>query len=284
MKKFILSIATALFVVGAANAQVGIGTTTPDANSILHIDANDKGMLIPRLTNAERDNSLADNDALTPNLNNVPAGLMIYNTNEGGFQYFTGGNTGIWKAIVTTDQLVGGGSNDGAVRLDGQNGLISDKPVFAVPTGTAETNWVTITYNGDLAFSTASTNWPAQANLDGMGNLVNDSDFFSINTSRFKENPVDGQVHIWRVTVSWTKSGNNSGGLECRLFNPTSLFQTVNTAVVPGNNNGSSTFVLFSIADVNSIGLGYQIQLRHQLQQTVTMTVENIARISLFKN
>jgi uncharacterized protein (TIGR02145 family) len=54
------------------NAQVGIGTTTPDASSILDVDAspaNDKGFLPPRLTTAQR-------DAIA-----TPAeGLMIYNT------------------------------------------------------------------------------------------------------------------------------------------------------------------------------------------------------------
>jgi len=32
-----------------AAGQVGIGTTTPDPASILHIQSTDKGLLIPRL-------------------------------------------------------------------------------------------------------------------------------------------------------------------------------------------------------------------------------------------
>ena len=38
----------------AARAQVGVGTTTPDAKSALDIRATDKGLLIPRLTAAQR--------------------------------------------------------------------------------------------------------------------------------------------------------------------------------------------------------------------------------------
>ena len=36
-------------------AQVGIGTTNPDDSSILDITSNSKGLLIPRVTTAQRD-------------------------------------------------------------------------------------------------------------------------------------------------------------------------------------------------------------------------------------
>ena len=39
---------------GTARAQVGIGTATPDAKAALDIRATDRGLLIPRLTAAQR--------------------------------------------------------------------------------------------------------------------------------------------------------------------------------------------------------------------------------------
>ncbi|GGD90178.1 ice-binding family protein [Planktosalinus lacus] len=49
-------------------SQVGIGTITPDASSILDVSSNSKGLLMPRLSTAQRDAIL------------LPAsGLMIYN-------------------------------------------------------------------------------------------------------------------------------------------------------------------------------------------------------------
>jgi len=36
-------------------SQVGIGTTTPDASSVLDITATDAGLLVPRLTTTQRD-------------------------------------------------------------------------------------------------------------------------------------------------------------------------------------------------------------------------------------
>lgn len=50
-------------------SQIGIGTTLPDASSVLDISSNSKGLLMPRLTTVQR-------DAIS-----LPAtGLMIYNT------------------------------------------------------------------------------------------------------------------------------------------------------------------------------------------------------------
>jgi hypothetical protein len=60
-------------------AQVGIGTTTPDASSILDVSSSSKGLLMPRLTTAERDN-----------ISQPAAGLMIFNTTLNDVQLFTG--------------------------------------------------------------------------------------------------------------------------------------------------------------------------------------------------
>jgi len=53
-------------------AQVGINTTSPNGATILDIVSNQKGILIPRLTDTDRDTYLADNDALTV----PPAGVV----------------------------------------------------------------------------------------------------------------------------------------------------------------------------------------------------------------
>ena len=82
-------------------AQVGINTTTPDASSMLDINATDKGLLIPRIS--------------IPNLNatapvTAPAtSLLVYNTNATtgiGFHYWDGakwtpftGGTSHWTKV-----------------------------------------------------------------------------------------------------------------------------------------------------------------------------------------
>lgn len=61
-------------------SQVGIGTTTPDASSMLDIESSTSGLLIPRMTEAQRLGITA------------PAnGLLVYQTNtSSGFWYYNG--------------------------------------------------------------------------------------------------------------------------------------------------------------------------------------------------
>jgi hypothetical protein len=71
---FILLLSTISF------SQVGIGTASPSASSLLDITATDAGLLIPRMLQSERD---AIQDPAT--------GLMVYQTNNtSGFYYYDG--------------------------------------------------------------------------------------------------------------------------------------------------------------------------------------------------
>jgi len=58
MNKIFVSLFVTLFSAFAANAQVGIGTTTPDASAQLEVLSTSKGLLVPRMTLAQR-NSIA---------------------------------------------------------------------------------------------------------------------------------------------------------------------------------------------------------------------------------
>ena len=84
MKKITL-IALMLFT-ALGYAQVGINTNNPDASSALEIESTTGGILIPRLTETQR-------DAIS-----APAtGLMIYQTNGTSGFYFYDGN--IWTKV-----------------------------------------------------------------------------------------------------------------------------------------------------------------------------------------
>ncbi|MBB3125276.1 hypothetical protein FHS04_002820 [Mesoflavibacter sabulilitoris] len=72
-------------------AQVGIGTTNPDPSSILDLDTNNSGILIPRLTTLEKSN-----------ISNPATGLMVYDLTEQSFSYFNGTT---WSRIVIDSQL-----------------------------------------------------------------------------------------------------------------------------------------------------------------------------------
>jgi hypothetical protein len=66
-------------VINVGHTQVGIGTSTPHASSILDISSSSKGLLIPRMTSAQR-------SAIT----SPSEGLMVYQTD---------GSKGIWIYI-----------------------------------------------------------------------------------------------------------------------------------------------------------------------------------------
>jgi|TARA_R100000479_G_scaffold43446_1_gene19869 hypothetical protein len=79
MKNIKLLLLTLLFC-GFSYAQVGIGTTTPDPSSMLDVTSDSQGLLVPRMTTAER-NAITD-----------PAkSLLIFDTTENTY-YFNEGD------------------------------------------------------------------------------------------------------------------------------------------------------------------------------------------------
>lgn len=73
-------------------AQVGIGTTSPDQSAILDVTSDNKGLLIPRMNTAERDNIIDPANS-----------LLIYNTDSDEIQINTNSPaTPIWEAFSLT--------------------------------------------------------------------------------------------------------------------------------------------------------------------------------------
>jgi Head domain of trimeric autotransporter adhesin len=88
MKKVVLQLALLLSSIAAINAQtnLGVGTPTPDASAKLDVSSTTQGMLIPRMTKAQRDVINLVSGVSTP-----ATGLMIYQTdNTPGFYFYNG--------------------------------------------------------------------------------------------------------------------------------------------------------------------------------------------------
>ena len=109
------------------HAQVGIGTTTPDASAVLDIQSssNDKGILIPRMTQAQR------------NAISSPAtGLMIFQTDGNvGFYFYDGSS---WESFGEVKTVNGNSpAADGNVTLTflaTQTGTQAQRAATASPT------------------------------------------------------------------------------------------------------------------------------------------------------
>jgi hypothetical protein len=91
MKHFFTLLAVVLLT-ATAYAQVGIGTTTPDASSTLDITSTTKGLLMPRMTNAQR---------LV--ISNPAAGLQVFVTDldGGSFMFYDGTEWGTLSFTIT---------------------------------------------------------------------------------------------------------------------------------------------------------------------------------------
>lgn len=106
-----LAILITVFSSFYANAQVGIGTTSPHASALLDVSSTTKGFLPPRMTSTQRD-AIASPET----------GLTIYNSTINAFQCYNG------TAWYSTVHYVGESYGGGIVFFvydNGQHGLIA---------------------------------------------------------------------------------------------------------------------------------------------------------------
>jgi len=93
MKKQFLTAIALIIMSFAANAQVGIGTATPNSGAALDITSTDKGLLLPRLANTA---------AIASPVN----GMMIYDLSSNCFKaYQNGGWSDCGLTAPVTDQI-----------------------------------------------------------------------------------------------------------------------------------------------------------------------------------
>lgn len=71
----------------AQNGNVGIGTTTPNKHAALEVQSTSKGLLVPRLTDTEKNAVFA---TATTAEKTAAEGLMVYNKTSDKFNYWDG--------------------------------------------------------------------------------------------------------------------------------------------------------------------------------------------------
>ena len=166
MKKIIIYLVG--FLSWYAHAQVGIGTTTPDASAKLQIDATDKGFLPPRVALS----SLTDQITIT-----TPAeGLLVYCIGTAGLAegyYYWEGST--WVKMSNTANTL----DMGYVLAWPSN---ASPPGYLLPLSGGTYNWADYpefqTFNGTYAsqFITASTATTfTLKNINGSGRFLRGS-------------------------------------------------------------------------------------------------------------
>lgn len=93
MKRAVLVFIIFIVSVLSAHSQnnIGIGTITPDASALLDLSSSSKGILIPRMTTAQR-NAIAS----------PSKGLMVFDNDTNSFWYFNGSN---WTSLAGSASL-----------------------------------------------------------------------------------------------------------------------------------------------------------------------------------
>ena len=90
--KHIFTFLAAVLLTATSVAQVGINIETPDASAALDITSTTGGLLVPRMTAAERDD-----------INPAATGLMIYQTDgTAGFYYYNGSS---WEGYYSKNEV-----------------------------------------------------------------------------------------------------------------------------------------------------------------------------------
>lgn len=114
MKQILIICICFLSLTVFAQQNVGIGTVAPHASAALDVTATGKGVLVPRMTFANRPVSPA-------------TGLLIYQTDaDSGFYFYNGT---VWKAIQY-DALVGNGSRGRLAIWNSANQLLSSSKLL----------------------------------------------------------------------------------------------------------------------------------------------------------
>lgn len=282
MKK-LLTFFIPVFICSIIYAQVGINTSSPNGASVLDIVSNQKGLLIPRLSDAERDANLADNNPLTiPPAGvvngSIIAGTLIFNTTANNFQYWDGT---LWRQFfVPTNSQAG---NDGVVKINSGNANV--KPSFSLtPSGNTYGTAATVTYTTPLVFAASpTTSWP-ETTVPFPGVTAN---IYTAATNKWRENEIYGQVHIWRLIATVTPGSNSSGSVKSTFRNPDSGFEVTSIQLLPSGSSGTGnilTFYFYTIADADSLNPGRGYLLSMQSDTSCGVVVESFTRVSLFKD
>ena len=240
--KLLISVLSILFAF-SIQAQVGIGTETPNASSLLDLSSTSKGLLVPRMTEAQRNA-----------ISNPPVGLLVYQTNGQAFYYR---DHFWWKILASNDNksfMVG--SIKGGIPNYGSQNLFFGFGNFAYATS-GDNN----TAIGFMAISSSdgSGNTAVGSNAMRQGQTNTDGSYNTAVGVRALSNGDDGDYNtaIGASSIEKVEGDNNSGLGNRTLFNTTT--GDANTAVGSNagdtNTTGSNNTLIGSNSDVGSNNL-----------------------------
>lgn len=225
MKKMITSfIATASVLFSFSQNNVGIGTSTPNSSAILDITSTNKGLLIPRMTTAQR-TAIA-----------TPAkGLMVFDTDNNSFWYYNGS---AWTAITGT-----GGS--GSLSLPYSANVTTNTPSFKIEnSGSGDVLYLGSTGSGATinAYSTS-------------GNTVSTNSFsgYGVYATSWTNSTIYALSNNPTNTTAAIRANNTGGGagIQASSSADNGIYSTTSAggkAAVRGDASGTGAYGIYGYA------------------------------------
>lgn len=269
---FLLSI---LCCVLSVDAQVGIGTTTPDSSSALDIEGTDKGLLIARMTMIERDA-----------IQNPANGLLIYQMDDTpGFYYFDGNN---WVPFGNSGWLING--NSGTTVAQNFAGTIDNQ---ALALGTQGAEVVRVDVNGNIGVGTINPTTALHIVNQSTPSVIYTQDFEATPTGTLTENSTSdpywinnnignfcGNADAWEIQAMDSDAGCTScTGNRAVLSSPGSFCELDATLVTgPFTTQSSSIGIEFdySLDEGFTGNLSFRVFLFNEDTQTEESTLLTI--------
>ena len=209
MKHLILATACILFSITLSAQSVGIGTTTPDPSAKLEIASDTSGILIPRVTDIQRDAIM-----------NPATGLLVFVTTDSAFYYFDGTD---WSTLDTRTRMLV--DADGDTKIQVEEGTDEDIIRFDMA-GTEffrmDSGRIEVVNTGNSVFIGDG----AGAHDDFSDNLnvaVGDSALYSNTTGH--RNTANGYRALYSNTTGYYNTAN---GTQALSSNTTGDFNTAN--------------------------------------------------------
>jgi hypothetical protein len=213
MKKILFLLLAAVIHQSAIAQSVGIGTTVPSASAQLDVASNNKGFLLPLLSQSER--------IAIPNPAN---GLFVYDTTLQRFYQF---QNGVWRYIINSDvwarsssrnflynitDSVGIGTSVPQHRLDVNGDILAGNNITAAGTisasGTA--SGASIIANGNISASSSAF---ISGNVNGGADLIIDN---AAATLQFRNSGVNKTY--FQLSGNNLRLGTNSGNADGKFI------------------------------------------------------------------